>query len=213
MGYLDNSSITVDAILTKHGRWKLAHSQALGIVKFALADDGINYNLWNPDHISGSTFYGEAIKNLPQMEAVPDDTNNMRYKLTTMDRSTVYMPYIEHNIAGGNTITLSQQSSRYTLAPTSVNFSQDEHYKFTIDDAAGLMKLSGQIIPQNHHGQTPQRADMPTAVVVKGKSLELVPRATDVDTITSITIEGVTSGTSQFVSVITKANILNAVKK
>ena len=147
------------------------------------------------------------------MEAVPDDTNNMRYKLTTMDRSTVYMPYIEHNIAGGNTITLSQQSSRYTLAPTSVNFSQDEHYKFTIDDAAGLMKLSGQIIPQNHHGQTPQRADMPTAVVVKGKSLELVPRATDVDTITSITIEGVTSGTSQFVSVITKANILNAVKK
>ena len=35
MGYLNGNTITVDAILTKHGRQKLAEGQSLGITKFA----------------------------------------------------------------------------------------------------------------------------------------------------------------------------------
>ena len=46
MGYLDNSSITVDAILTKKGRELLARGQnEFVITQFALADDEIDYGL------------------------------------------------------------------------------------------------------------------------------------------------------------------------
>ena len=41
MAYLDNTEITVDAILTKKGRQKLASGQSLNITKFALGDDEI----------------------------------------------------------------------------------------------------------------------------------------------------------------------------
>ena len=54
MGYLDNTSITVDAILTKKGRQKLASGQSLNITKFALGDDEIDYTLYEPAHPKGS---------------------------------------------------------------------------------------------------------------------------------------------------------------
>ena len=74
MGFLDSDSVTVDAILTKHGRYKLANGEGLNISHFALSDDGVDYTLWNVDHPSGSAKYGEAIEKLPLIEAVPDDT-------------------------------------------------------------------------------------------------------------------------------------------
>ena len=62
MAYLDNTSITVDAILTKKGREKLAAGQGLNITQFALADDEIDYGLYEPAHPKGSAFYDAAIK-------------------------------------------------------------------------------------------------------------------------------------------------------
>ena len=95
MGYLDNSTITVDAILTKRGRKKLAKNQALDIRKFSLSDDGTAYQLYNVNHPSGSNYYGAAIENLPQLEVVPDDSIIMRYKLLTMDRRKVFLPVLD----------------------------------------------------------------------------------------------------------------------
>ena len=43
MGYLDNSSVTVDAILTLKGRELLAQGgNAFNITQFALADDEVD---------------------------------------------------------------------------------------------------------------------------------------------------------------------------
>ena len=46
MGYLDNSTITVDAILTKRGRELLAQcrgtTSGFNITRFALADDEVD---------------------------------------------------------------------------------------------------------------------------------------------------------------------------
>jgi len=54
MGYLDKSIITVDAILTKKGRELLARGDgSFKITQFALADDEIDYTLYNPSHPSG----------------------------------------------------------------------------------------------------------------------------------------------------------------
>ena len=95
MGYLDGSTITVDAVLTKQGRRLLAQGQSLGITSFALTDTGIDYNLWNTGHPSGSAFYGEAIENLPQLEALPQAEYFMRNKLVTLGRDTTAMPILD----------------------------------------------------------------------------------------------------------------------
>ena len=59
MGYLSNSVVTVDAILTKKGRELLAKGDgSFKITQFALADDEIDYTLYNPAHASGSAYYG-----------------------------------------------------------------------------------------------------------------------------------------------------------
>ena len=62
MGFLDNSSITVDAVLTKKGREILSRGGNLDIGSFTLSDTGVDYTLWNTDHPSGSANYGEAIE-------------------------------------------------------------------------------------------------------------------------------------------------------
>ena len=95
MAYLDNSVVTVDAILTKKGRELMARGDgSFRITQFALADDEIDYTLYNPSHPSGSAFYGEAIENLPLLEAFPDESQIMKYKLTTLPRGTARLPII-----------------------------------------------------------------------------------------------------------------------
>ena len=82
MAILNPTVVTVDAILTKKGRELLARNDgSFQITQFSLADDEIDYTLYNPNHPSGSAFYGEAIENTPVLQAFPDDTQIMRYKL------------------------------------------------------------------------------------------------------------------------------------
>ena len=96
MGFLDNTSITVDAILTKKGRELLARGQdEFRITKFALADDEIDYNLWDTSHPNGSNYYGAVIENMPLLEAFVDENQLMRYKLTTLPKETAKLPILE----------------------------------------------------------------------------------------------------------------------
>ena len=94
MGYLDNSTIVVDAVLTKQGRKLLALGQGLNISYFTLSDTGVDYSLWNPDHPSGSAYYGEAIENLPNLEALPNSAYFMRNNLLSLSRDVTSMPYV-----------------------------------------------------------------------------------------------------------------------
>lgn len=107
MGYLDNSTITVDAILTKRGRELLAMGRGTAngfqITQFALADDEVDYDLWNPAHPLGSAYYGTVIENMPVTEAVPDETQSMKYKLITLPRGVSQIPYLQ---ASKSTITV-----------------------------------------------------------------------------------------------------------
>lgn len=96
MGYLNNATVTVDAILTKKGRELLARgASAFNITQFALADDEIDYDLWNQSHPLGDDKMGTVIENLPITEAVPDETQSMKYKLITLSEGTKAIPYIE----------------------------------------------------------------------------------------------------------------------
>ena len=119
MGYLNNSTVTVDAILTKKGRELLAcNNGSFQITQFSLSDDEIDYTLYNPNHPSGSAFYGEAIEAMPVLEAFPDETQIMKYKLVTLPRGTAKLPII--NI-GYSSISLRQGSS-LAITPQTLNY-------------------------------------------------------------------------------------------
>lgn len=146
MGYLNNSLVTVDAILTKKGRELLARGDgSFKITQFALSDDEIDYTLFNTSHPSGSAFYGEAIENLPMLEAFPDETQIMKYKLTTLPRGTAKLPII--NI-GYTSITLKQGAS-LSINPETLNYLgatsvfETSGYTCTVADARLFSRFTG----------------------------------------------------------------------
>jgi len=94
MAFIDNQSITVDATLTKKGRELLAKHGNLNITSFALADDEIDYRLYNPNHPNGSAFYDIAIRNTPIFEPLTDETQVMKYKLVTLNQGVTAIPVI-----------------------------------------------------------------------------------------------------------------------
>lgn len=101
MGYLNKATITVDAILTNRGRELLAQGgqSSLEITKFAVADDEIDYGLYNTAHPEGTDYYGSIIENMPVLEATPDEQQIMRYKLVSLN--SIGAPFID---AAGNII-------------------------------------------------------------------------------------------------------------
>ena len=146
MGYLDNSIVTVDAILTKKGRELLARGDgSFKITQFALADDEIDYTLYNPQHPSGSALYGEAIENMPLLEAFPDETQIMKYKLTTLPRGTSKLPVLD---IGYSSISLKQGAS-LALTPQTLNYLgatsifETQGYTATIADVRVLNSFQG----------------------------------------------------------------------
>ena len=119
MGFLDNSSVTVDAILTKRGRELLAEGRdKFSITQFALADDEVDYDLWNPAHSLGSDYYGIVIENMPILEAITDDSYLMKYKLLSLPKSTVKLPFIELSVTS---ISSAEEGTASTINVTTKN--------------------------------------------------------------------------------------------
>jgi hypothetical protein len=118
MGYLDNSTVTVDAILTNKGRQVLAAGGQLNITKFALSDDEVDYELWNPAHTLGSNYYGKVIEDMPIVEALPDETQMMRYKLVTLPKNVIGIPVISVN---PSSVIFSNLNDEVTITPATLN--------------------------------------------------------------------------------------------
>jgi hypothetical protein len=146
MGYLNNQVVTVDAILTTKGRELLAKNDgSFRITQFALADDEIDYTLYNPTHPSGSAFYGEAIQNMPLLEAFPQETQIMKYKLATLPRGTAKLPVLD---LGYTAITL-QQGASLSITPQTLNYLgntqtfETSGYSATISDVRLMSTFTG----------------------------------------------------------------------
>jgi len=119
MGYLNNQVVTVDAILTKKGRELLAQNDgSFRITQFALADDEIDYTLYNPNNNSGSAFYGQAIDNMPLLEAFSDENQTMKYKLVTLPRGTAKMPVL----GLGTGAVILKQGETLAITPQTLNY-------------------------------------------------------------------------------------------
>ena len=147
MGYLNNAVITVDAILTTKGREALSRNDgSFQITQFALGDDEIDYTLYNPNHPSGSAYYGEAIDNMPLLEAFPSELQIMKYKLTTLPRGTSKLPVLDLGYAA---ITM-KQGAQLSITPQTLNYLGNEQifetsgYSATIGDVRLLNTFVGQ---------------------------------------------------------------------
>jgi hypothetical protein len=146
MGYLNNGVVTVDAILTDKGRELLAKNDGtFRITQFALSDDEIDYTLYNPTNPSGSAYYGQAIENMPLLEAFPLVTQEMKYVLTTLPRGTAKMPVLD---LGYSAITLKQGAS-LAITPQTLNYlgglttTETNGYTATISDVRTLSTFNG----------------------------------------------------------------------
>jgi len=146
MGYLNNQIVTVDAILTKKGRELLAKNDgSFRITQFSLSDDEIDYTLFNPTNPSGSAYYGQAIEGMPLLEAFSDETQIMKYQLTTLPRGTAKMPIL--NI--GYTNIVLKQGASLSITPQTLNYLggsqtfETSGYNFTIGDVRTMSVFNG----------------------------------------------------------------------
>ena len=207
MGYLNNSVVTVDAILTTKGHQLLAQNDGqFRITQFALADDEIDYTLYNPNQPSGSAYYGEALANMPLLEAFPNETQVMKYKLVTLPRGTAKMPILDL----GYSAIVIKQGANLAITPQTLNYTggnqvETSGYTFTISDvrlfntfeAVGINNPAVQAL--NLANQT-QTLGTTVSRTVVGTTLNM--RATTVNTLfgsnsqlqATLTVEGRDSG-------------------
>ena len=208
MGYLNNSVVTVDAILTTKGRELLAKNDgSFRITQFALADDEIDYTLYNPSHPSGSAYYDEAIDGMPLLEAFPEANQIMKYKLATLPRGTAKLPVLD---IGYTAITL-QQGAQLAITPQTLNYLGNDQtfetsgYTCTVADVRLLNSFSATGI--NTTAAVESSATATTTLgtnvssTVIGTQINL--RATTVNTlygsgqtsiVTTLTVTGIDSG-------------------
>lgn len=141
MGFLDNTTVTVDAILTKKGREKLARDGDLVITQYAFADDDIDYGLYDVSHPNGSSYYGAVLENMPVLEAFTDETQVMRYKLFTEDKDLPKLATI-FGLQSTETIDLN---APLTITPQTDGFN-DDIYDFQIlnVDVATIVGPNGE---------------------------------------------------------------------
>ena len=209
MGFLDNTSQTIDAILTKKGRELLARgNNEFKITKFALGDDEIDYALYDVSHPDGTNSYGAAIENMPLIEAIPDENQIMRYKLVTLPKNTVKLPVIT---LASSALSFSTANEQQTISPSTTNGNDGKNgYTFILHnaDAADLFVAAGGGVEQRG-GTVPvflSDAERKKSISVIGKTFSLIARSTTTKIVTQITIIGNETGAVTTVPITVNSN-------
>ena len=194
--------------MTTKGRELLAANDgSFRITQFALSDDEIDYTLYNPNHPSGSAYYGEAIDGMPLLEAFPEANQIMKYKLATLPRGTAKLPILD---IGYTAITL-QQGAQLAITPQTLNYLGNDQtfetsgYTCTVADVRVLNSFSATGI-----NTTAAVESSATATVTLGTNVsstvigtQINLRATTVNTlygsgqtsiVTTLTVTGIDSG-------------------
>ena len=179
MGFLDNSTITVDAILTKRGRQILSQGGNFNITKFSLSDEEIDYTLYDVTHPNGTDSYGAAIENMSLLEASPN-------------RRLFNSHLVNQSLAGAK-VEVAQLSytgvatnAEIVISPTTIG-APAEDYTFTIDNI-NVAKFKAT----------------PSAKTRTGKVAKIVAQSITVAATTTVTVIGVSSGITNIVTVAVK---------
>jgi len=203
MGYLNNATITVDAVLTKKGRELLARGRTgFNITQFAVADDEIDYTLYTTSHPLGTAYYGSIIEAMPVLEAIPDETQSLRFKLVTLPRGTKEIPFISLPVSS---ITLTYGvGTPFSITPTTSQGFNGPGFGYTAilydSDAAVLSGtgLTGTVTTPLFIGDTMSA----NSVVVQGTSFTLSPKDVRSQRTTKLTLIGNQTGAAVNVPVV-----------
>ena len=228
MGYIstENSEIIIDAILTRAGRAALVRGQnEFNITHFALADDEIDYSLWNPDHPLGTAYYGAVIENMPIVEAVPDETQVMKYKLVSLPKKTVRIPIV----SVPNTSIVLIPGQQDLIKPSTINYSEgNSTYGYTavladsdvctlevVEASAGTTNTAPPLIADIESGQSVTltgkvfRIKAKSAILAsKSTTLTIYGTETGGQTVIHITVNKQTLNTTPGVSLSGDTNII-----
>ena len=207
MGFLNNTAVTVDAILTKKGRELLAQgTEAFNITKFALADDEVDYNLWDVTHPNGSDYYGKVIENMPLLEAIPDENHVMRYKLVTLPKNTNKMPVIQVS-PSSVTFTLAgglDNNPGSVIVTTTANV-PDNSYTFILHDQSVCSMVVDEGAGAGIGATTPfflGQDDAPNSKTLVAKTVKVeVGNGVDAVKSTQVTIIGNDTGATTSITV------------
>jgi hypothetical protein len=191
----DSNTIILDAIITKRGREILAEGEGkFEIVKCAFSDDGIDYNLWNPNSQDGSNYYGQAIENMPIQEANPNQEVTLAYKLVTLPANSTYTTYLA---TVQPSITLDSNNA-VIISPSTlpVDLDATAGYKATIMDSTYATLTVKDPVENTKTIATPTgNSEMNVnARSIVGKSFYITRRNTTINRTTTIEIEGNGSG-------------------
>ena len=186
MGFLDNSSITVDAILTKRGREILAAGGDLNITKFALSDEEVDYTLYDVTHPNGTDSYGSVIENMSLLEATPNRTT-FRSFLVNESQAGSSLNVDTTNYSGVD------KDTDIAISPTTVG-SPAESYVFQIENT-NIVRFSGEGSLKTKTAES---------VVLRAQSINTAGT-------TTLTIQGVNSGLVQTVTINVKADVSSVV--
>ena len=174
MGFLDNSTVTVDAILTKRGRQILSQGGNFQITKFALSDEEIDYTLFDVTHPNGTDSYGSVIENMNLLEAVPN-------------RQT-FNSFLVRNSLAGNSIRISNLTNsnveKLTSIPISPSTDIQETFTFRISNT-NIVKFES----------------VPAKKTLVGESAVLVAQSISENATAVVSVEGNTSGLKNIVSI------------
>ena len=198
MGYLDKTTITVDAILTKKGRELLAKgSEFFNITQFALADDEVDYGLWDVNHQLGTNYYGQAIEAMPLVEAVPNENYMMKHKLVTLPKNISRMPAVT---VGITSIVLQYGGDKAPITPNTANFANgNKTYGYTAilanSDAAYLNIAPGGQVGSINPTTADYIGDTGNSITAVGTRFEIIAKPQPIsDITTTITLIGNETG-------------------
>ena len=174
MGFLDNSTTTVDAILTKRGRELLSSGEGLNITKFALSDEEVDYTLFDVTHPNGTDSFGSVIENMNLLEAIPNRRtfNSFLVDVPLTGAGIVVSNITNSNVAGGAVVPIS---------PTSEG---DEEFVFTISNT-NVIRFQGDALARS----------------VRQPSVQLVAQKVTESATATVSILGVNTGLTSIVSV------------
>jgi hypothetical protein len=200
MAYLDNKTITIQAIVTTKGRQLLAKNGSLNISSFSLGDDEINYNLYQPNHPLGSAYYDLAIRNTPILEPFSDETQALKHKLVTLPAGATSVPIVSVSQAS---ITVDKNYAVQIIIAPSTNPTYDTNLGYT---AILVNKNVGTVTVTQTNNLNTTSATIPTfygsaiteaSQVVIGNQFQFIPNSSLAKTTsTQIIIIGNESGGS-----------------
>jgi hypothetical protein len=155
MGFLDNSgNIKLDATMTDNGRKLLSKGDgSFRITKFALADDEIDYALYNKTHPSGSPYYDLEILQSPVLESFTNNSSTMKCHLLTYDNlELLYLPVLRLSEVDDNNRSVSD-GAFYVLVDRNTEDNEDAPSTFSavgVNDAGHINQ--GMIFGASYRG-------------------------------------------------------------